>query len=113
MPTLRFEGHSDDTFGEYGHFNEDRDNCASGSPHVFKVEGLSKDGTRSGLHVWGLYDPALCPKSTPACWIIGIQQLEEDLALPDWPMRWEITERGYSPVLVIDAPEGVTLEYAR
>jgi hypothetical protein len=31
MPTLRFEGYSDDTFGEYGHTNDDYDNCASSS----------------------------------------------------------------------------------
>lgn len=30
MPTLRFEGYSDDTFGEVAYFEDDYDNCASG-----------------------------------------------------------------------------------
>ena len=30
MPTLRFEGSSDDTFGEASHFKDSYDNCASG-----------------------------------------------------------------------------------
>lgn len=116
MPILKFQGHSDDTFGEYGHFNDDHDNCANGSPIVFKVEvpeaNLEPDAQREGLFVWGLYGPVKAPKSTPGCWVIGLQQLDEDVPLPSWPMRWEISERGYSPVLILDAPEGVTLTRA-
>jgi hypothetical protein len=29
MPTLRFEGYSDDTFGEVLHTKDDYDNCGS------------------------------------------------------------------------------------
>jgi hypothetical protein len=42
MPTLRFEGYSDDTFGEYAHTNNDYDNCASGESIEFLVEDTLK-----------------------------------------------------------------------
>ena len=32
MKTLRFQGYSDDTFGEYGVTNQDVDNCGSCKP---------------------------------------------------------------------------------
>lgn len=32
MKTLKFEGYSDDTFGEYGVTNQDVDNCATMEP---------------------------------------------------------------------------------
>ena len=39
----------------------------------------------------------------------GIQPMEEDEAIPKWPMHFEMSDRGYSPRLVIEAPEGVKL----
>ena len=37
MPTLRFEGYSDDTFGEVLHTKDDYDNLASGRPIEYLV----------------------------------------------------------------------------
>ena len=37
MPILRFEGYSDDTFGEIAHTKDDYDNCASGAPIEYLV----------------------------------------------------------------------------
>lgn len=102
---LRFEGQSDDTFGEYGRTMEDYDNCASGKPIVFGVV----DRTEAGLLVWGQYGGRDRPEGAPPCWVVGVQQLEEDAPLPDWPMRFETASNGYSPALVIDAPEGVVV----
>ncbi len=44
MPILRFEGYSDDTFGEVAHFKDDYDNCASGKPIEYLVLGPAIDG---------------------------------------------------------------------
>jgi len=37
MQEFKFEGCSDDTFGEYGVTNDDYDNCASGEPIRFQL----------------------------------------------------------------------------
>ena len=99
---LRFEGHSDDTFGEYGWFREDYDCCASGAMIVFKVT----DPRGNGLHVCGQYSGKQWPDAMPGCWLVGIQQLEEDVPLPNWPMRWEMSDAGYSPTLFVSVPIG-------
>jgi len=97
MMPLRFHGYSDDTFGEYASTNDDFDNCASGDPIVWRV--TAPDG--AGLFVWGLYSFREAPKAVPGCWVVGVQQLDEDVSIPPWPMRF-----GYSASLVIEAPEG-------
>ena len=51
MKTLKFMGHSDDTFGEYGTTMDDVDNAGSGTPIQCVVEA---DGT--ALIVTGQYD---------------------------------------------------------
>jgi hypothetical protein len=93
--TLRFEGASDDTFGWQ---QDEYDNCASGRPIVWEVR--TPDG--AGLHVWGIYG-ADAPVRI-ACWTVGVQQLNEDVPMPDWPVRLETATNGYSPVLVIEVP---------
>ena len=95
MNTMKFEGHSDDTFGEYGVTNIDFDNCASGNPIQFLLE--APDGNR--LVVTGIY-------THTGVWSIGICT-EEDMALPDWPMRWGAN--GYTTTLEIDVPAGTKL----
>ncbi len=116
MKPLRFTGYSDDTFGDHGRTMVDADNCGSGEPIVFKVTGgpphpdsPSFAPGPSGLYVWGRYPCSDdIPKKIPGGWMVGIQQLEEDEPLPAWPMRW--SWEGYSVILEIDAPEGVTVE---
>lgn len=105
--TLRFEGYSDDTFGEYGATKEDYDNCASGEPIIFKVSSKS---AKDGLFVVGHYCPGPCTG-----WMIGLARLDDDddRHLPDWPMRFERGERAYTPTLVIDAPDDATVEHVR
>lgn len=41
MPELHFIGYSDDTFGEYRHFHDDYDCCASGEPIVWLLQAVS------------------------------------------------------------------------
>jgi len=108
MKTLAFEGYSDDTFGEYRTTMDDASNSANGKPIVFSVRSPS---TGDGLFVWGLYANDDAPRSTPGCWVIGIQQLDEDVLLPLWPMYWRTAKSGYSPILEIDAPDDVVVKY--
>ncbi len=99
MKTLHFEGHSDDTFGEYNVTNEDHDNCANGKPIWFLVKAGDDE-----LFVVGQY----CPFDATG-WMIGVAKSDEDdeAPMPDWPMRFERSSRGYSPRLVIEAPDDV------
>jgi hypothetical protein len=109
---LRFEGFSDDTFGESA-TGIDHDNCANGKPIVFRVTAGN-----NGLFVFGVYDCVrhIFPDSLPACWMIGIQQIDEDVPIPDWNIGFENSTSnryscGHSPVLLIDAPDDVKIEY--
>jgi len=112
MPTLRFEGYSDDTFGEYAHFNDDYDNCASGEPIEYLVLApAATDGeVPPGIIVTGQH----CPGSSNT-WMIGVANYDpdyEDRDFPRWPMRIEPQPyaNGFQPCLIIEAPDGVTIE---
>lgn len=103
MPTLRFEGYNDDTFGEYAHTNDDYDNCGNRK----KIHWLVEAGAER-LLVVGQYD-----QNPAAGWQIGVAAFDErsadDPMIPEWPMRFERGSRPYTPALVIEAPEGVKL----
>ncbi len=43
--------------------------------------------------------------------MIGVAQLGENQPIPDWPMKFRTAENGYSPALVIETPEDVTVSY--
>lgn len=107
MKTLRFEGYSDDTFGE-STTREVYDNCASGRPIIFKVWSAKAN---DGLYVVGQY----CPGPLTG-WMIGVGRLNEDddEHMPDWPIRFQSgldQQRTYSPQLIIEAPDDVTVEH--
>lgn len=59
-----------------------------------------------GLIVVGQYAPEVVHGST---WIIGVTLLEEDKLLPEWHMRYETFENGYSPSLIIECPDDVEI----
>ena len=61
-----------------------------------------------GLMVFAQYAPEGTPDGT---WVIGVTLLCEDNPLPNWPIAYKTGENGYSPVLVIDAPDDVVLQY--
>ena len=42
--------------------------------------------------------------------MLGISQIEEDVPLPDWPIRWETAKNGYSPLLIVEAPDDARIE---
>lgn len=104
MPILRFEGYSDDTFGEVDFFTDDHDNCASGEPIEYLVQHGDHAIVVTGQH---------CPGNSGS-WMIGVANYDpnsEDKDFPRWPMRIEVQDyrNGFQPSLLIDAPEGVTI----
>ena len=78
MQRMRFEGNSDDTFGEYSLINEDHDNCASGGVIAWKVTertSIFSDDDVSGMIVCGQYSGDSWPSDMEATWLIGISRL--------------------------------------
>ena len=102
MKTLRFEGYSDDTFGEYALTREDYDNRASGEPIEFMVSSGADRLLVTGQH---------CPSRMSGGWMIGVTSALDpggsDRPVPAWPIRFEQSEREYSPALIIEAPDDV------
>ena len=47
------------------------------------------------------------------CWCIGIQQLDEDIPIPDWARDIKVTmaKRGYSVEYELNVPDDVTVEW--
>lgn len=104
MKLLRFEGHSDDTFGEVEAFNDDYDNCASGKPIEYLVEAGGLAVVVTGQH---------CPGHSGS-WLIGVANFDPEAAdvdFPRWPMRIEpqAYRNGFQPSLVIEAPDDVKI----
>ncbi len=106
MKTLKFYGASDDLFEIEG--------TNKGEPDEIGIYGgaaavsiVAPDGT--GLVVGGFYDLPKWPHKG-SCWTIAVSLLEEDKPLPAWPMRFETNKNGYSPQLVIDAPDGSSVK---
>lgn len=105
MIILRFEGYSDDTFGEIAHFKDDYDNCANGKPIRYLVTAPGVDG---GIVVAGHHGR----NDMFGAWTILVTSYDAlfvDRPLPDWPMRIERGESPYSPALVIEAPDDVRI----
>lgn len=105
MKRLIFQGYSDDTFSCEGPgIDVDRDTCGSGKPVAMVV----KSGNR-GLIVVGQYAPNNCHG-----WLIGVSPNNDfslkEAHIPEWPIRIERSEREYSPMLVIEAPDDVQVE---
>jgi hypothetical protein len=100
MPTLKFEGYFDNLFGEYGHTNDEYDNCASGEP----IKWIVRDpATGFAVIVTGQHCPDEC------CWLIGISNGTDNAPFMAWPMRLESRENSYGDEarLVIEAPDSV------
>lgn len=105
MKRLIFEGSSDDTFGCYAKgIDADYDNCASGKP----ISLLVKSGA-DALVVVGQY----CPGHADG-WLIGVARHDpectDETQVPAWPIYFERADREYTPRLVIEAPDDVTVE---
>lgn len=105
MPTLCFEGHSDDTFGETQHFRDDYDNCGTGATIEYLVSADGHAIVVTGQH---------CPGNS-GTWMIGVANHDpdnDDVDFPKWPMRIEPQDyrNGFQPQLIIEAPDGVEIK---
>lgn len=100
MRMLKFEGYSDDTFGEYGVTNQDVDNCGTMEP----IQCIVDCGERGRLMVIGQYSKASCNNG---CWMIGVSKVDEYDEFPEWNMHlMQSGESEYSTMLAIELPEG-------
>ena len=102
MMKLKFEGYSDDTFGEYGVTGEDVDNCGSMEP----IQCVVNAGTHGRLMVIGQYSKVSCNNG---CWMIGISKVEEEDVLPDWNISLLKGDMEYSPVLELEIPDNINV----
>ena len=94
---LSFEGYSDDAFACAG-LNIDvyKNTCASDKPVYMRVE--ASDGA---MIVRGQYTDGPC-----GGWSIGVSPIGEQ-HIPAWPMRFALSDRPYSPMLIVEAPDDV------
>ena len=102
---LKFYGYSDDTFACDGPgIDVDSDNCATGDPIVMLVS--SREGR---LIVSGQYAP-----DGAGGWLIGVAPWDnpshEDEPIPNWKISITRSDRDYSPLLIIVAPDDVRVE---
>ena len=104
MKAIEFCGTSDDLFEVNGFLSEEFD-CTYESVHDKPVRLLvCKTDHSEGLYVVGHYAAA-----PGGCWAVGVQQLDEDVPLPD---RWRLSLdwQGYTVILRIAIPDDVAIE---
>jgi len=90
---IKFEGHSDDTFGAYWKGGDvDHDDCANGTVRTIVVKAGDQRMAVTGVYGQG------------CMWSVGIAPIEDDEPMPDWPMTWSFS--GYSTVLEVEVPDG-------
>lgn len=106
VAVLKFAGSSDDTFGNTTNRNAyDSDDCGSLKPFQYKL--TDPDG--NGMYIIGQY----AVNNASSTWMVGIAQLDEDVPLPPWTMKWGVGGRGYSVELEVHVPVGSWLEEVR
>lgn len=52
------------------------------------------------LKIYAIYD---------GCWHFSIGPVDEDILLPEWPIRYKMHENGYSVQIEIDVPDNTAL----
>ena len=110
MKTLKFYGASDDLFEMDGELQEEIGCFRHGAAYHLKAS----DGE---MIVYGLY----APKETKgASWVVGVSLVDEGIPLPPWPMRYETgpangypDPQPYSPMLIIETPDDVSVSEAK
>jgi hypothetical protein len=96
MQTLKMYGASDDLIECEGvHGTEEFNVCAeTGQAHATFLLG-------NALRIHAIYD---------GCWCFAVGLIDEDIPLPDWPIRiLNSTKCSYSVALEIDVPDGTLL----
>lgn len=99
--TLKFYGASDDLFEVEGTIGGEPDEIGC----YDETAAVKVANEHGGLFVVAHY----APKNLAACWSIGLMQLDEDVPLPNWPMKWSTGGRGYSVLLEIEVPDSAVV----
>jgi len=103
MKTFKFQGYSDDTFGEYEQTDIDYDNCGNGKPIEFEL----KDKSGKGVRIIGLYGNDHINKSR-GCWMIAVGAIDEDMPI-DWKVTITPSYEGYRNQCVVECPDDIEL----
>lgn len=101
MKIYKFEGASDDTFGEYAVTSDDYDNCANGAPIRYRL--ATPNG--AGIIVTGCYAHGVLGNG---CWMIGVEAIDEDKQI-DWQITHNPSHEGYRGQLLVVAPDDAEL----
>ena len=88
--TLKFYGCSDDLFEIKGTVPGD------GEPDEVPV----------GLDDLAMIVIAQYSLGDSGCWSIGVAPVDEDYPMPEWPVRLQENDNGYSAELIVEAPSG-------
>lgn len=102
MKTFRFQGYSDDTFGEYEQTNDDYDNCASGEPIQYAL--ATPDG--AGVIITGCYCAEI---NKGQGWMIGVETENSQADLSSWQFTMHPGHEGYRNSLTVVAPDDAAL----
>jgi hypothetical protein len=95
MQTAKFYGASDDLIEVEGVKGADEFTALADGPFaaVFNLGGK--------MRVYAIYD---------GCWMFAVGQVDEDIPLPNWPVRIkQHPETKYTVLLEIDVPDDVKL----
>lgn len=100
MPKFEFSGSSDDLVTTA--VNGDWDEFSGG-------EFTLTDGSGHGMAVYVEYCPGQGKRRLNG-WMVGVAPLDEDVPIPDWPMKFSLDSNGYAALLTIEAPDGIALK---
>lgn len=101
---IRIYGHSDDCFEIECSETDKSDELSAYKNGRSVLVGTVK----GGLVVRGRYAPKRSPTNgigDGGTWQLSIDLVDEDVPIP-WKVSVEVSERGYSPVIAIDCPDG-------
>lgn len=89
LTEVKFEGQSDDIF-------------MAGGDEFYSPFAVLVTGDNGRLIVRARYD---------GVWNIGVQPVDEDVSMPDWPARFTLAENGYSACLTLSIPGKATVTH--
>lgn len=102
MKTLRFYGHSDDTFGEYGVTKQDIVNFGKNEPiQCIIIAGDERLIVTGHCHIHP-FDYS---------WTIGVAQFDQYSKVPNWSIRMMDCQVPHSICLEIDVPDDFRLKW--
>lgn len=96
MTTIRINGASDDLVEVAGCKGADEFTYPSQGP--WRGDLIAPDGGQLRLHVF----------LSDGCWQVAVGQVDENVALPDWPLSFR-QESSYAVELAVEAPDGTRL----